>query len=206
MKHIIYIGILFFVFHVQAQKTINKSVPSEGISTLVIDGSYVFKISVETTKAKTVSIQSLIEGENYEHVILLAAIKDKQLHVSSKYQPLYVDANDKLSVHKYISIEFKIVVPEHLDVSISSNIASVFMIGSYNQVTTELINGSFNATKFLGNLVVNTIHGDIHLETNQATVEVSSKHGLINEEVITNGKNSISLNSINGNITVSKTE
>lgn len=206
MRHVLYILIFFFGFQIQAQKTTNKSFSSKGISTLVIDGSSVFKMTIEATKTKSISIQSIVEGEHNEQVVLLTEIKNKQLHISSVYQPLFVDNNDKLSAHKLISVEFKIRIPEHLKVFISSNIASVFMSGIFNQVTTELTNGSFNADNFQGNLLVNTIHGDIHLETNQATVEVSSKHGIINQNPLEEGKQQISLNSINGNITVTKTE
>ena len=206
MKHIIFIVFLFFVFQIQAQKITNKSFSSEEISTLIIDGSSIFKISIETAKAKTISIQSFVEGENNEHVVLLAEIKNNQLLVSSAYQPLYVAASDKLSIHKLISIELQITIPENFVVSMSSNIASVFMSGNYKQVTSELLNGSFNAENFYGNLVVNTIHGDIHLATNQAIVEVSSKHGIMSQEILDVGKQQISLNSINGNITVTKTE
>lgn len=206
MRHVLYILILFFGFQIQAQKTTNKSFSSKGISALVIDGSSVFKMTIEATKTKNISIQSIVEGEHNEQVVLLTEIKNKQLYISSVYQPLFVDNNDKLSAHKLISVEFKIRIPEHLKVFVSSNIASVFMSGIFNQVTTELTNGSFNADNFQGNLLVNTIHGDIHLETNQATVEVSSKHGIINQNPLEEGKQQISLNSINGNITVTKTE
>jgi hypothetical protein len=208
MKHFLYIFILFFVLQTQtqAQKTTNKSFPSDGISSIIIEGSSVFKISVETTKEKTISIQSHVEGENNEQVVLIAEIKNNQLFVSSAYQPLYVADDDKLSANKLISIEFKLLIPEQLDVLITSNLASVFIYGNYNQVTTELINGSFNAENFQGNLIVNTIHGDINLETNLAKVEVSSKHGTVSHEIITQGNKQIVLNSINGNITVTKTE
>ncbi|GGG38405.1 hypothetical protein [Bizionia arctica] len=206
MKYIKYIVILFFVLQIQAQKTTNKSFSAAGISTLVIDGSSIFKISIETTKTQNISIESFVEGENYEHVVLLAETRDNQLHVSSVYQPLFVAANDKLSVHKLISIELTIRIPEHLDVIITSNIASVFMSGNFNQVTTELINGSFNSKNFQGNLLVNTIHGDIHVASKRAKVQASSKHGTIEQEILTQGDKQIVLNSINGNITVSKIE
>jgi hypothetical protein len=206
MKHIIYLLFLFFVLQAQAQKTTNKSFSSEGIFALVIEGSSVFKISVETTKEKNIFIQSHVEGENNEQVVLLAEIKNKELFVSSAYQPLYVADDDKLSANKLISIEFKLLIPEYLDVFISSNLASVFMYGNYNQVTTELINGSFHAENFYGNLLVNTIHGDIYLETNKAKVEVSSKHGTVKQDILTQGNKQIVLNSINGNITVTNTE
>lgn len=206
MKHFFLIIILFFALQTQAQKTTNKTISSKGISEVIIDGSSVFKISIETIKANNISIQSYVEGENNEHVVLLTKIINNQLHISCPYQPLYVAANDKLSVHKLISIEIKLRIPEQLNISISSNIASVFMSGIYHKVTTELINGSFNAEKFNGNLLVNTIHGNIDLKTNLANVEVSSKHGTVEQEKLTPGNSFIVLNSINGNITVTKTE
>lgn len=206
MKYLLYSVILFFVLQIQAQKTSTKSFSSQGISTLVIDGNSIFKIVVETAKTKTISIYSEVEGENSEHIVLLTEIKDKQLYVSSRFQPMFIGNNDKLSAHKLISIELKLVIPENLELLISSDIALVFLSGKYKYVDAELVNGSFNAEHFNGGLLVNTIHGDIELQTNWANVKVSSKHGVIKKEDISVGKKQMSLNSINGNITVSKTE
>ena len=206
MKHIFLLLIFFFVFQTQAQKITNKFISSEGIRTLIIEGNTVFKISIETTQDKNISIQSYVEGENNEQVILLTDIKNNQLIVSSAYQPLFVAEDDKLSANKLISIEFKIRIPELLNVFITSNIASVFMSGNYNQVTSELLNGSFNTKDFNGNLLVNTIHGDIVIETKFGEVKASSKHGIVEQEALTPGNQQIQLNSINGDVRVTKTE
>lgn len=206
MKYIIYISFLFFLCQIQAQKTSTKSFSSKGISTLVIDGNSVFKIVVETAKTKNISIFSEVRGENNQHVVLFTDIKDKKLHISSTFHPMFVANNDKLSAHKLISIELKLIIPENMSLLISSDIALVFLSGNYKYVDAELINGSFNAEKFYGNLLVNTIHGDIKLETNWAQVEVSTKHGSVKKEALKPGEHQISLNSINGNITVKKTE
>ena len=206
MKYIIYIFFLLFVYQIQAQKTSAKSFSSKGVSTLVIDGNSIFKIVVETARTKSISIFSEVTGENNEHVVLFTDIKDKKLHISSAFHPMFVANNDKLSAHKLISIELKLIIPENMKLLISSDIALVFLSGSYKYVDAELINGSFNAEKFYGNLLVNTIHGDIKLQTNWAQVEVSTKHGSIKKEAIKLGKHQISLNSINGNIRVNKIE
>lgn len=206
MKHLLFILFLVFGLQAQAQKISTKAFSSKGITTLIIDGNSVFKITVETAKAKTISIHSTVEGENNEHVVLLTEIESNKLYVSSTFHPLFVGNNDKLSAHKLISIELKIVIPEGLKLLISSDIAQVFLSGNYKYVDAELLNGSFNAEHFYGNLLVNTIHGDIQIQTNKAKVNVATKHGTINKDVITLGKNEISLNSINGDITVIKTE
>ncbi|WP_417857989.1 hypothetical protein [Xanthomarina gelatinilytica] len=206
MKKVLYLILFFLALQAQAQKVTNKSFSSKGVSTLVINGDMVFKMHIETAKTQTISIQSLAEGEHSEEVVLITQIKSNTLYISSIYQPLFVADNDKLSAHKVLSVEYKLVIPEQLNLSISSSIASVFLFGNYNKVTTELMNGSFFAKSFKGDLLVNTIHGDIEVETHQATAEASSKHGKVDQAVLGNGNNQITLNSINGNIRISKSE
>ncbi len=206
MKKVLYLILFFLALQAQAQKVTNKSFSSKGVSTLVINGDMVFKMHIETAKTQTISIRSLAEGEHSEEVVLITQIKSNTLYISSIYQPLFVADNDKLSAHKVLSVEYKLVIPEQLNLSISSSIASVFLFGNYNKVTTELMNGSFFAKSFKGDLLVNTIHGDFEVETHQATAEASSKHGKVDQAVLGNGNNQITLNSINGNIRISKSE
>ncbi|HLV14223.1 MAG TPA: hypothetical protein VKY41_03505 [Xanthomarina sp.] len=206
MKYIIYAIIAFFTLHIQAQKTNIKTFSSGGISTLVIEGNSIFKIEIETAKTETISILSEVEGENNEQVVLLTELKGQELHVSSGFQPMFVEMNDKLSAHKLISIELKLVIPEHLKLHISSDIASVYLSGNYKYVDAQLINGALSAENFYGDLLVNTLQGNISVSTNWSIVEVSSKHGYIIKEDLNLGNHQINLNSINGNITVSKTE
>ena len=206
MKHLFYITLLFFVLKIQGQNMTEKSFSSEGISALVVDGDLMFKIRVKTAKTNTILVRSLVEGEHNEQVVLITEIKNNQLQISSKYQPLFIADNDKLSAHKAISIELEMVVPENLDVQVSSSMASVFVSGTYHQFVSELKSGSFQAEGFQGNLLVNTIHGHIKVASNKAKLTVSSKYGEVKEARIETGNNLIKLNSINGNITVTKTE
>ena len=197
--------LITFSGQILAQKEIVKQFDASGISTLAISGNTMFKIDISTKKVKDINLGLQVEGENNEHVLLKTYSKRDTLFVQSVYQPLFVQPDDKLSAHKKISIELTIVVPEHLNITITSDIASVFAKGTYNNFIAELLNGHFTAIGFSGDLLVNTIHGNISVETQATQLKLQTKNGVIKQEDISAGENSMSLNSINGNISVTKT-
>lgn len=207
MKH--YLNLLFVILfsgYLFAQKQIMKQFDGSQLSTVSISGNTMFKISISTKKENNINLILQVRGENNEQVVLQTHIKRDTLFVESAYQPLFIKPDDKLSAHKKISIELTIFVPEQFNIGITSDIASVYATGNYNYFMTELLNGHFTATGFSGVLLVNTIHGNISLETDAAQLKLQTKNGIIQQEKISIGKNSISLHSINGNISVTKTQ
>ena len=78
--------------------------------------------------------------ENY--IVLITEIINNTLYVATKYQPLFTDANDKLSAHKVMSIELGLNIPANKSIYVSSDIASVFVNGQYKDAIIELINGA----------------------------------------------------------------
>lgn len=206
MKYILYVVFLLFTFNALAQKKIQKSFPDADISTININGNAVFKISVETTTSNTITIDSRIEGEHNEHVVLITETKNNTLYIATKYQPLFTDANDKLSAHKVISIELVLNIPANKSIYVSSDIAFVFVNGQYNNATIELINGDCILKDFVGEATVNTIHGDIDVYTNYSKLDAFTKNGTLNLGNLSSGNRMLSLYSINGNITVIKSQ
>lgn len=183
-----------------------KQYDDSHLSTVSISGNTLFKISISTKKEKKIDLLLQVEGEHNEQVVLQSYSRQDTLFVESTYQPLFVNPDDKLSAHKKISIELTVFVPEQFNISITSNIASVFSKGSYNNFISELLNGNFTASNFSGDLLVNTIHGNINVETDFAQLKLQTKNGTIIQEIINSGSNQISLHSINGNIMVTKTQ
>lgn len=192
--------------HLFAQKQIMKQFDGSQLSTVSISGNTIFKISITTKKEKDIKLILQVDGENNEQVVLQTHIRRDTLFVESTYQPLFIKPDDKLSAHKKISIELTIFVPEHFNISITSDIASVNATGNYNYFMTELLNGHFTATGFFTDLLVNTIHGNISLETDAAQLKLQSKNGTITQDKIDHGRSQISLHSINGNIMVTKAQ
>src|SRR5690606_3407455 len=96
------------------------------IKTIVIEGNNMFKITVNTAEITEILIALKIEGEHSEQIILLTEQIEDSLKIASTYQPLFNKPDDKLSAHKKISIELTVSIPEGFDVTIKSDIASVF--------------------------------------------------------------------------------
>lgn len=204
MKLIRFSIILIFTLQLQAQKVVSKVIDASSISKLNIEGDNVFRVVVETRKTNTISIIAKVEGKHNDELVLVSNEKENVLNVSVDFQPLFKKDNDKLSAHKLISAELKIVVPEHLEIVLKSDIASVVLEGNYKAIFVELYNGSCNLVQFYGNAIVNTLNGDITVETNYAKCESYTKNGSLFEENLVLGTNNIKLNSINGNIKVLK--
>jgi hypothetical protein len=193
-------------WQVYSQKLVQKQLDGSEIKTIIISGNNIFKIHVSSQKTNIIDIKLEVEGENNEQIILQTLSKQDTLFIGSSYQPLFTPPDDKLNAHRQISIELTLSIPENLNLNLKSDIASVFIKGNYKNVVAELLNGSFFAQKFTSNLLVNTIKGDINVETDNVILDIHTKNGNSNQEKLNLGNKHIILNSINGNISVTKTQ
>lgn len=201
--------IIFYVFltgQVYSQKEIHKTLDTPHVFNIMVNGDNMFKINVSTHKTKKIDMYMNVEGDNNEQVLLLSQILNDTLYVSNSYQPLFVPTDNKSSAHKHISIELILTVPEGMNIYMKSDIASVFVTGNYQDFKVELLNGHFSAKSYSGNLMVNTLLGDIDVETNNGLVDCNTRKGIIKTESLPLGQDRISLISVNGDITVTKTE
>ncbi|TYB78897.1 DUF4097 family beta strand repeat-containing protein [Bizionia myxarmorum] len=187
------------------QKGMQRTIDASKIKTIDIAGNTIFKIKVSATPSQIILIDLQVEGENNEQIVLQARQENDTLFLGSAYQPLFIKPDDKLAAHKKISIELTLEIPENLNVSINSDIASVFVSGNFNFLTAELLNGYFSGTNFNGNLQVDTLNGNINLETKAGRLDLQTKKGVINKGNVPLGENQLSLHSINGDISVKKT-
>ncbi|AXT18798.1 hypothetical protein D7030_05805 [Flavobacteriaceae bacterium AU392] len=185
---------------------IEKSISGQGIETIQIDGNSVFKINIVTDKTDAISIKMKSEGELSSDIILSTRSENKTLFISSKLQPLFVSANDKLSAHKIIATTLDIIIPRNLMLYVKSDIATVKALGQFTIIEVELINGNCILDEFKGDAIINTISGYIKVNTNNAKISAYTKNGIITTSVLDNGDYLLKLNSINGDIAVVKTE
>ncbi|WP_452230357.1 MULTISPECIES: hypothetical protein [unclassified Lacinutrix] len=206
MKNSVYIFLFCFTNLLQAQHITEKSFAANGIANIIVDGENVFKIVVEAKPVDTIRIHSRVEGENNEDIVLVAENKNRNLYIAAKIQPLFKDANDKLSAHKVISIELVIVIPENKELLINSNIATVIVKGQYKNVTLSLSSGNCFFQEYKGDAKIYTIDGNIALQTNQAKLSITSKNGAISKEEIDVGSHEVLIKTINGNVTITKSQ
>ncbi|MEQ3663301.1 MULTISPECIES: DUF4097 family beta strand repeat-containing protein [unclassified Olleya] len=198
--------LLIAITSVCAQKSTEKIWNADVINTIVIDGENVFNITVSNSPSNTILLKVKIEGEHANQLVMVDSIVNKQLYISSSFQPLFVKDNDKLSAHKVMSVEYQLFVPKNIKLEIKSNIGSVDLVGTYLSVFIELNQGNCNLKQFLGNASINTVNGDINIETDHAKVEAFTKTGQIALTQFKFLKYNLNCHTINGDIKITKTK
>ncbi|MDW5289981.1 hypothetical protein [Formosa sp. PL04] len=206
MKSILLVIIGLCCSLLSAQKRVDKSIDAQDITTLQINGKNCFKIHVISTHTNQIVIQTRIDGEHSEEMIVITRKSNDSLYVSTQFQPLFEADNDKLSAHKLMSIELEIQIPKHFNLNIKSDISSVVTQGVFNTAFIELNQGNCRLESFVGSATINTIQGSIYVETNFANVKASSRHGVVTIQRLISGENQLDLKSIHGDISVFKIE
>lgn len=206
MNKILFIVLFSLSLTGYAQKIIEKSIENAAIKTLVVSDDSIFKIEISTSLNDGIQLQSKIEGEYANAIIISAVTKNDTLYISSAFQPFFKMKNDKLSAHKVVSIELVLVLPENLTVYAKSAIASAEIKGKYKKLSLEFTQGNTTVKDFIGDAMINSVNGNIKMESNYAVVEATSKTGIIEKEPLVSGTHYIKLNTINGNISVTKTK
>ena len=185
-----------------SQKDISGSYDAGNIKQLYIFTDEVFRINIQTSDIDQIKITSHSEGEYYNDIALEVEVLQEKMVLTSNFREVLQGGFDKLSAHKVFSLEITIEVPEHLEVFVKSNIASVFGKGSFKNLAVDLKNGSFIFSSFTGNAVINTYKGSIELVTNNADITGTSRNGKVEIPKDMTGRNRIVLKTINGNILV----
>ncbi len=206
MKKIVFLLLFCISFSVFSQKKVERNWNGNTLKKLVVNGNGVFKIKVSNCQDTTISVQAKIEGEYAEHLFLIDKTESETLTLSTKFQPLFKDDNDKLSAHKVLSVELEISVPKHISLDVKSDIGSAQISGNYPSVFIELQQGNCSLNPFLGNATINTIEGNISIATNNAKVEAYTKTGAKAIYQFKYGQYILSVHTINGNIKVTKFE
>jgi len=206
MKLLVLFFLLLTTCQLSAQKLIDDTFNASGIKNIIIEGNHIFKINLQAKPSKAIHLITKIEGEYTPEITVLHKIEDGTLYVKSDFMESFTLHNDKLSAHKVVSIEIVLEIPEHLKVYLKSDIGSAKIKGKYKFVTAELVQGNCLLQNFIGSGILNTINGDVTLETNFAEIKAHTKYGTLTKEAIISGENTIEINSINGNINLKKTK
>jgi hypothetical protein len=209
MKHI-YLFILFFIFSgsLFGQKKLFKEYDAKGIETLFIESDEIFQIKLIASQTDKISIYTVIEGETFESSLLNTKLVEKQLKITTGRTPDFIPFNDKLSAHKILSIVLEITIPEYMTVDVYSALASVEASGNYKNVRINLDRGGceFSNFRFRESAHINTISGNIYIETTEVQIVAQSRNGNIVIPYGMTGNHAIHLNSIHGDITVENSQ
>ena len=206
MKYLIISIIFFLSITVHAQKQIEKTFLINDLTHLDLEFNSVYTLSIKTLRTNEVKIVAKSEGEFAQYFVLDTNQEKTKLAIKSSLDFTFKDANDKLSAHKVQAIAVEITIPEHLIVTLKSDIANLVLRGKYESFIGQLTSGNCVLHNVRDVLKISTIMGNITAYVNFAIVEAETRQGAINTEAITKGKTHYVLKSIKGDITVKKTK
>lgn len=206
MKPTVFFLFIFMSSGLFPQSEATSSYDAKEIEKLYIYSDEVFKINLKSAKTDKIIITSNAKGEYYNDISLNVELQKDRMTITSNYNDMLQEGYDKLSAHKVFSLEIELEVPEGLEVYIRSNITSLLGQGSFKYLEAELRSGFCLLTNFSGNALIKTYSGGIEVETSNATITATSRNGLINLPVISDGEQKVELHSITGDIRVRKTK
>lgn len=202
MKFLSYLLFVVCFFKGYTQNETLDIYDAAGIKQLYIQIDEVFKIDIKSSKTNKITITSSTRGEYYNDISLDVQVMQEQLQLTSQYNEILQNGYDKLSAHKVFSLEITLEIPEGLEVTVDSNIASLRAEGKFNYLQAQLRSGFCRLEDFSGNALVNTYSGGIEVETANANIIAASRKGSINLPEKFGGKHKVELHSITGDIRV----
>jgi len=202
--------ILVFVFltvTVYAQKVIDKSWDIMGIDRLEIVSDDIFNIVINSSDTSGINLITKIEGEHNENVVLNISEENKTLTLSTGFTPYFQALDDKLAAHKVISIEMELYISNKLEVFVRSIMTSLTTHGRYKDLHVELGDGNCVLNDFEGDAQLLTIDGNITVVAHDTVkAEGKTRNGKLINELSTIGNYTILAESVNGDITLLKSQ
>lgn len=198
--------LVFFSLVTQSQNSKEEQFLADGIAKIEINGNQIFTIKIETGEVNFITVASLVDGEYENNYQIVSQIKDAKLIISLSKNPFRSVNDDKRNAHKVVAASLEIRVPKNLDFTINSDIASVEATGSYNELFIQLSQGYCSIKGSVNKAIINTLDGDISVRSDSGKVEAGSSHGLVTIQKLNPSNIIWKLQSINGNITVVKTD
>lgn len=190
-----------------AQKVIDKSWDTGGIERLEIISNDIFNIVIISNDTTRINVITKIEGEHYENVVLNISEKNKTLTLSTGFTPYFQAVNDKLAAHKVISIEMELYISKRLEVFVRSSMTSLTTHGSFKDLQVELGDGNCVLNNFVGNAQLFTGNGNITVIAHKTVkARAKTKRGKITNQLSTTGNFTIDAESVNGDITLLKSQ
>lgn len=187
-----------------AQRKIEKIITGTNLTTIQVDARNCFTLKIGTHSLPKVVIETSIEGEYKDEIIVSVFQEDEILIINPGLQSLFKIPNDKLGAHKVISIYLNILVPDNFKVDVLGGTTKTEVSGNIKALKVVLDGGSCNIKEFMGNAFVTTQKGDIFLETMGAQIDSESRYGTVTNQNIGTGNFKITLKSISGDIFITK--
>lgn len=172
------------------------------VNSVIITGEQCFEVEIGTVPTQEVSVEADMEGEYQNDVFILMETIGNTLRIGTDFTPNFEQPNDKLSAHKVLSVRLKILLPEHLRVSLVAGDCQVSTTGNYRELDVKIAGGGCTLKHKAEKTAVNTISGFITAEISSGQANVYSGYGEVNLGPIPRGNAQYDLKSVRGAIRV----
>lgn len=188
------------------QSRANKTIDASNCEKIVVDGTNISKIDLQTSGENMIKIYWRSDGEYKNKIICTVKAEESVVYINSIIDEISRKFNDKLSAHKVLAASLILEVPKNLKLEIRSDISNVSVEGSFSSFLCELKSGAvdFSGTSKIG--IINTNAGSIVITTLNASVDAISRNGILKISKTLTGSDNWVLRSINGDITVLASE
>lgn len=200
--------IFLFIFSqsMHSQKLVKKIITNSNKQYVKIDSKNCFQVNIKTSSSKELQVKASIEGEYLKNLVVKIEENGSDVLVSAGFLPNFKSPNDKLSAHKVISIALDIHIPEHSHVQIFGTNSNILAQGKYKFLSVSLSDGNCTLNDVSENVEVKTQSGNIIVFAHSGLFNSRSIYGKVNDNNLPKGSSKYILNSIEGDIQISKTE
>ncbi|WP_405412136.1 hypothetical protein [Maribacter sp. Asnod1-A12] len=206
MKAKIFCFLLVLCSGLQAQKKRHNQVLASNIDLIQIDAANCFIVEVNTVVGNEINVEAEMEGEYSQDLDLEVVTNGTTLLIKAGFTPNFENPNDKLSAHKVISILLRLTMPLHKKVEVFGTNSRVNIEGEYKELNITLSDGACLLKNVQAKANVKTQSGSVKVISNAANVKAISKYGTVSANPIPIGHSTFKVQTVTGNIDLSKTE
>ena len=197
---------LLFSIGLSAQKKMYENVLADDISLIQVDATNCFIVEVQTGKSNEISIVAEMEGEYSQDLDLEVSTNGATLFVETGFTPNFENPNDKLSAHKVVSISLKLKIPSYKNLEIYGTNTRVELEGGYDKLHVSLSDGTCVLNNIEAEAEIKSQSGNIKVFSAAAAISATSKYGGVSTNLIPKGNSTFTLETVTGNIDLTKTE
>ncbi|MGB2760726.1 MAG: hypothetical protein WBC58_12275 [Maribacter stanieri] len=206
MKKCLLYFLLLLCLGLNAQKKIYNKILADHIGLIQIDATNCYVVEVHTSLGNEISVEAEIEGEYSQDLGLEVATNGNTLIIETGFTPSFENPNDKLSAHKVISILLRLNMPVHKKLEIFGTNSRVVIDGVYKELNVSLSDGTCLLNNVDADATVKSQSGNIKVVSESAQINATSKYGKVSFNSIPYGTSTYKLETVTGNIDLSKTE
>jgi len=203
---LLFIFIFIFCQSIHSQKLVKKIIANSNKQYVKIDSKNCFQVNIKTSSSKELQVKASIEGEYLKNLVVKIEENGSDVIVSTGFLPNFKSPNDKLSAHKVISIALDITIPEYSHVQLYGTNSNILAKGKYKFLSVSLSDGNCILNNVSENVEVKTQSGNIVVFAQSGLFNSKSIYGKVNDNNLPKGNSKYLLNSIEGDIQISKTE